>query len=181
MTNFFCEVGNFLSSIFNCCNENRKGPNNPPAPTAQSPSANQSQFDDKEQEIMILILQNYNETLLIPRKRPKAPLFDGITTKDKIEIKEHIKKWNDDNYFNARGGFNFHEIFRKKLQKHLQEIQKEIFSKNEKNSKFDALISAIESNSENPDLDKSAKKIKDNLIKQIEDAKEGQSLGKLTR
>jgi len=176
MTNFFCEVGSFLSSIFNCCNENRKGPNNPPAPTAQSPSANQSQFDDKEQEIMILILQNYNEVLLKPSKIQKMLLFDGIATAHHIEIKEHIKKWNDDKYYKGKDGLKFHQKFRIKLQEHLQEIKK-IDSKDEKNKKFEELLNAISSPKENQDLNNPAMGAKKNLICLINYAKDEKNIG----
>ena len=65
--------------------------------------------------------------------------------------------------------------FRKKLEEHLQEIQK-ISPQDYRDEKFDALLTAIKSTENRQDLTPSSTEIKKGLANLITDAKDGKNI-----
>lgn len=146
----------------------------PPATSATNTSATKSNYSQKDQDMMILILENYNQVFLKIGHLKKQDLFDGIDNPQKDQIKDYIKTWNKNKFYKVTDSSDFHRIFREKLKEHLQEIKK-ITPENFKDAKFDALLNAIESPIKEKDSDPSHTEIKKGLANLITDAKEGKN------
>lgn len=171
MNNFFKGVEDFFNALGECCMPSKNATkNHPPDSTTNSPSATQSNYFQENQEMMILILENYNDVLRKPSSTPpNAPLFNSKT------INDQIMSWNNNNNFIYSDNICFHKIFREKLKEHLQKIQKTSPEKH-KNEKFDDLLNAIQSTENRQDLDPSSTEIKNGLASLITKAKEGQKI-----
>ncbi|MFZ9470677.1 MAG: hypothetical protein ACO26G_06495 [Rickettsiales bacterium] len=171
MNNFFKGLGEFFTALGECCMPSKKEREiHPPATATNSPSATQSNYSQKNQEMMILILRNYNDVLRKPSSTaPDADLFNSET------ISDQIKSWNNNKNFIYSDYRNFHRIFRKKLEEHLQEIQ-DTSPQDYKDKKFDALLNAIEFTKNRQDLTPSSTEIKKGLANLITDAKDGKNI-----
>lgn len=148
--------------------------NRPPATRATYTSATQSNYSQKDQDMMILILKNYNDALRKPSSiAPDANLFNSNT------INDQIMSWNNNKNFIYRDDTRFHKIFREKLQEHLQEIQKTT-PQDYKDAKFNVLLDAIQSTENRQDSDSSYTEIKKVLASLITEAKYGNNITTIT-
>ena len=176
MNNFFKGLGEFFTALGECCMPSKKEREiHPPATATNFPSATQSNFSKENQEMMILILKNYNQVFLKIGHLKKQDLFDGIDNPQKNQIKDYIKTWNKDKFYKVTDSSDFHRIFREKLKEHLQEIKK-ITPENFKDAKFDALLTAIKSPIKEKDSDPSHTEIKKGLANLITEAKDGKKI-----
>ncbi len=176
MNNFFKGLGEFFTALGECCMPSKKEREiHPPATATNSPSATQSNYSQKNQDMMILILKNYNQVFLKIDSYLEQDLFDGIDNPQKDQIKDYIKTWNKNKFYKVTDSSDFHKIFREKLTEHLQKIQ-DTSPQDYKDAKFDALLTAIKSPIKEKDSDPSHTEIKKGLANLITEAKDGKKI-----